>query len=144
MSFLQQGRDTDFLENYITTVGRDLWQKLCQRRRGQVRLDLEEQHQCVIVKLVLQIEVRLHTRILVLVSHSQDFFNSVCTNIIHVHERKLKYYGGNYDSYVRTRAELEENQMKQYQWEQDQFCSHEGLHCLFRSRQCQTRSSGSE
>lgn len=27
---------------------------------------------------------------------------------------------GNFDSYVKTRAELEENQMKQYNWEQDQ------------------------
>ena len=27
---------------------------------------------------------------------------------------------GNYDSYVKTRAELEENQMKQYNREQDQ------------------------
>ena len=27
---------------------------------------------------------------------------------------------GNYDVYVRVRAELEENQMKKYQWEQDQ------------------------
>ena len=27
---------------------------------------------------------------------------------------------GNYDAYVRVRAELEENQMKKYQWEQDQ------------------------
>ena len=67
----------------------------------------------------LEEELKTYNRILVLVSHSQDFLNSVCTNIIHVHERKLKYYGGNYDSYVRTRAELEENQMKQYQWEQD-------------------------
>ena len=27
---------------------------------------------------------------------------------------------GNYDAYIRVRAELEENQMKKYQWEQDQ------------------------
>ena len=27
---------------------------------------------------------------------------------------------GNFDSFVKTRSELEENQMKQYQWEQDQ------------------------
>ena len=67
----------------------------------------------------LEEELKTYNRILVLVSHSQDFLNSVCTNVIDVHERKLKYYGGNYDSYVRTRAELEENQMKQYQWEQD-------------------------
>lgn len=33
-------------------------------------------------------------RILLLVSHSQDFLNGVCTNIIHMHQKKLKYYGG--------------------------------------------------
>lgn len=27
---------------------------------------------------------------------------------------------GNYDAFVRTRSELLENQMKQYNWEQDQ------------------------
>lgn len=27
---------------------------------------------------------------------------------------------GDYDTYVRTRAELEENQMKKYKWEQEQ------------------------
>uniref|UniRef100_A0A3P9NHE9 ATP-binding cassette sub-family F member 2 n=1 Tax=Poecilia reticulata TaxID=8081 RepID=A0A3P9NHE9_POERE len=59
-------------------------------------------------------------RILVLISHSQDFLNGVCTNIIHLHQRKLKYYTGNYDQYVKTRAELEENQMKRFNWEQDQ------------------------
>merc|ERR1712214_251367 len=32
----------------------------------------------------------------------------------------LKTYGGNYDAFVRTRAELQENQAKRYQWEQDQ------------------------
>ena len=27
---------------------------------------------------------------------------------------------GNYDQYIQTRLELEENQMKKYNWEQDQ------------------------
>uniref|UniRef100_A0A3B3B738 ATP-binding cassette, sub-family F (GCN20), member 2b n=1 Tax=Oryzias melastigma TaxID=30732 RepID=A0A3B3B738_ORYME len=63
---------------------------------------------------------RLCVRILVLISHSQDFLNGVCTNIIHLHQRKLKYYTGNYDQYVKTREELEENQMKRFNWEQDQ------------------------
>ncbi|CAK9158542.1 unnamed protein product [Ilex paraguariensis] len=62
-------------------------------------------------------------RILVVVSHSQDFLNGVCTNIIHMQNRKLKLYTGNYDQYVQTRAELEENQMKQYKWEQEQIAS---------------------
>lgn len=51
-------------------------------------------------------------RILLMVSHSQDFMNGICTNIIHMHQKKLKYYGGNYDAYVRTRAELEGAQMR--------------------------------
>ncbi|KAH7621907.1 putative ABC transporter F family member 1 [Nannochloris sp. 'desiccata'] len=59
-------------------------------------------------------------RILLLVSHSQDFLNGVCTNIIHMHNKQLKTYSGDYDTYVRTRAELEENQMKKYKWEQEQ------------------------
>ncbi|KAG6511994.1 hypothetical protein ZIOFF_030083 [Zingiber officinale] len=62
-------------------------------------------------------------RILVVVSHSQDFLNGVCTNIIHMQSKKLKLYSGNYDQYVQTRSELEENQMKQYKWEQDQISS---------------------
>ncbi len=75
--------------------------------------------------------------------------NGVCTNVIHMHKRGLQYFGvscstfrelwdycwnipsgshyiidcivqGNYDTYVQTRMELEENQMKKYRWEQDQ------------------------
>ncbi|XP_064401533.1 ATP-binding cassette sub-family F member 2-like [Halichondria panicea] len=68
----------------------------------------------------LEEELRKYKRILVLVSHSQDFLNGVCTNIIHFHLNSLKYYGGNYDAYMKTRSELEENQMKRYQWEKDQ------------------------
>ncbi|XP_057455914.1 ABC transporter F family member 1 [Lotus japonicus] len=59
-------------------------------------------------------------RIMVVISHSQDFLNGVCTNIIHMQSKQLKMYTGNYDQYVQTRSELEENQMKQYKWEQEQ------------------------
>jgi ATP-binding cassette subfamily F protein 2 len=30
---------------------------------------------------------------------------------------------GNYDQYVQTHSELEENQMKQYKWEQEQIAN---------------------
>lgn len=61
-----------------------------------------------------------YKRIIMVVSHSQDFLNGVCTDIIHMNLNKLKYYGGNYETYVKTRMELEENQMKRHKWEQDQ------------------------
>ena len=46
--------------------------------------------------------------------------NGVCTNVIHLDQKTLKYYGGNYDTFIKTKLELEENQEKRYQWEQDQ------------------------
>uniref|UniRef100_A0A1A9WSY0 ATP-binding cassette sub-family F member 2 n=1 Tax=Glossina brevipalpis TaxID=37001 RepID=A0A1A9WSY0_9MUSC len=68
----------------------------------------------------LEEELKTYKRILVLISHSQDFLNGVCTNIIHMTKKRLKYYTGNYEAFVRTHMELLENQMKQYNWEQDQ------------------------
>jgi len=59
-------------------------------------------------------------RTLVLVSHSQDFLNGVCTNMIDMRMQKLLYYSGNYDAYVKTRSEQEVNQMKMYQKQQDE------------------------
>ncbi|RAL68761.1 hypothetical protein DID88_007455 [Monilinia fructigena] len=54
-------------------------------------------------------------RTLILVSHSMDFLNGVCTNMIDMRQRQLIYYGGNYDSYAKTRYEQESTKMKAYQ-----------------------------
>ncbi|KAL3924930.1 MAG: hypothetical protein SGARI_005938, partial [Bacillariaceae sp.] len=63
-------------------------------------------------------------RILLLVSHSQDFLNNVCSHMIHfTNRRKLISYDGNYDQFVKTKTEKEENQWKQYRWEQEQIKS---------------------
>ncbi|CAJ0942351.1 unnamed protein product, partial [Mesorhabditis belari] len=68
----------------------------------------------------LEGELAKYKRCLLIVSHSQDFMNGVCTNIIHLFQRELIYYSGNYDQFVKTREELVENQMKRYNWEQSQ------------------------
>lgn len=60
------------------------------------------------------------TKILFMVSHSQDFMNNVCTHIVHHSKKRLTYYSGNYDSFVKTREEKEEEQEKRYKAEQDQ------------------------
>lgn len=63
-------------------------------------------------------------KILLLVSHSQDFLNNVTTNTIHfTNRRKLDYYDGNYDQFIKTKSEKEVTQMKRYEWEQDQIKS---------------------
>ena len=41
-----------------------------------------------------------------IISHSQDFLNGVCTNIIHMHLKQLKYYGVSFytsDNYTLLR-----------------------------------------
>ena len=58
--------------------------------------------------------------ILILTSHSADFLNGVCSKIYHLTVRNtLDMYGGNYDSYVKTRKENEVNQQKKYEKEQE-------------------------
>jgi len=59
-------------------------------------------------------------RTLVLVSHSEDFLNGVCTNMIDMRMQRLMAYGGNYDSYAKTRSEQETNQMKSYNKQQEE------------------------
>ena len=68
----------------------------------------------------LEEELKTYKRILLIISHSQDFMNGVCTNIINFTQKKLEYYSGNYDQFVKTRDELSEHQMKRYNWEQAQ------------------------
>ncbi|KAI0471046.1 ABC transporter ATP-binding protein ARB1 [Xylariaceae sp. FL0804] len=59
-------------------------------------------------------------RTLVLVSHSQDFLNGVCTNMVDMRKQQLMYYGGNFDSYLKTRQEQETNQMTAYKKQQEE------------------------
>jgi ATP-binding cassette, subfamily F, member 2 len=59
-------------------------------------------------------------KILFFVCHSQDFMNNVCTHIVRLDMtyKKLKYYSGNYDTYVQTRRDQDMVQWRQYDAEQ--------------------------
>jgi len=74
------------------------------------------------MEAVLWLETYLASwdRILFFICHSQDFMNSVCTNIVRVDPtyKKLRYYSGNYDTYVQTRRDQDMVQMRQYEAEQ--------------------------
>ena len=59
-------------------------------------------------------------RTLILVSHSMDFLNGVCNQMIDMRAKTLMYFGGNYDSYIKTRSELEVNQEKAYAKQQEE------------------------
>ncbi|MEM1376043.1 MAG: ABC-F family ATP-binding cassette domain-containing protein [Pseudomonadota bacterium] len=41
----------------------------------------------------------------IIISHDRDLLNACCTSSLHLNERKLTLYSGNYDTFARTRAE---------------------------------------
>lgn len=61
-----------------------------------------------------------YKKMLIVVSHSQDFLDGVCTDIMVMQQQSLKYWGGNYSTYVRTRAEQDTNQLKLYKKQQEE------------------------
>ena len=61
-----------------------------------------------------------YPKILVVTSHSQDFLNGVCTNMMVMENKQLKYWTGNYDAYIKTRTEQEVNQIKLYKKQQEE------------------------
>lgn len=61
-----------------------------------------------------------YNKILIVVSHSQDFLDGVCTDIMVMQQQTLRYWSGNYSTYVKTRAEQDTNQLKLYKKQQEE------------------------
>ncbi|BEI81443.1 hypothetical protein CcaverHIS002_0206030 [Cutaneotrichosporon cavernicola] len=69
----------------------------------------------------LEAYLATYNHILILTSHSADFMDTVCTNMMDLTpKKKLVYYGGNYSTYLRTKADNEINQMKAYNKQQEE------------------------
>lgn len=49
-----------------------------------------------------------------MVSHDRGFLNEVCTDIMEFKRRKLTYYRGNFDNYIRLRDDNTRNAMRLY------------------------------
>ena len=52
---------------------------------------------------------------LLIVSHDQDFLNSVCDEILHIEDLKLASYKGNYDSFKKAEKQKIKQQQKDYE-----------------------------
>lgn len=52
---------------------------------------------------------------LLIVSHDQDFLNSVCQEILHIENLKLVSYKGNYDSFKKAEATKFQQQVKAWE-----------------------------
>jgi len=61
-----------------------------------------------------------YKKILIVISHSQDFLNGVCTDMMVMQQEKLRYWSGNYDAYMKTRTEQDTNTIKSYKKQQEE------------------------
>ncbi|VDM54092.1 unnamed protein product [Angiostrongylus costaricensis] len=52
------------------------------------------------------------------VSHDRKFLNEICTDIIHLHTRRLDHYRGNYDTFEKTMKEKLTQQQREYEAQQ--------------------------
>jgi ATP-binding cassette subfamily F protein 3 len=58
------------------------------------------------------------TGTIVTVSHDRKFLNTICTDIIHLHTRRLDQYKGNYESYEKQMREKLTLQQREYEAQQ--------------------------
>ncbi|XP_065830149.1 ATP-binding cassette sub-family F member 1-like [Oscarella lobularis] len=52
---------------------------------------------------------------LLVVSHNQDFLNNVCTDVVHLDDKKLYYYRGNYDSFKKMYQQKQKEMTKAWE-----------------------------
>ncbi|WKY03164.1 hypothetical protein Q1695_016453 [Nippostrongylus brasiliensis] len=52
------------------------------------------------------------------VSHDRKFLNEICTDIVHLHTRRLDHYKGNYDTFEKTMKEKLTQQHREYEAQQ--------------------------
>eukprot|EP00581_Thalassiosira_minuscula_P015132 CAMPEP_0183714128 /NCGR_PEP_ID=MMETSP0737-20130205/8777_1 /TAXON_ID=385413 /ORGANISM="Thalassiosira miniscula, Strain CCMP1093" /LENGTH=806 /DNA_ID=CAMNT_0025943033 /DNA_START=27 /DNA_END=2447 /DNA_ORIENTATION=+ len=82
-------------------------------------LDEPTNHLDLEAVLWLESYLQSYKHTLIVVSHDRSFLNEVCTDTIEFAKRKLTYYKGDYDTYVRTSEENVKNSMRVYQAYQD-------------------------
>ena len=64
-----------------------------ERKHGSKLICFQTNHLDLDACVWLEEELKTYKRILVVVSHSQDFLNGVSTHTIHLLDKKLAYYG---------------------------------------------------
>ena len=64
-------------------------------------LDEPTNHLDLHANLWLTSYLKSYKKTILVVSHDQYFIDEVCTTIIHIHNKKLYYYTGNYDKFQR-------------------------------------------
>src|SRR5690606_35298001 len=88
------------------------------RRYDLLLLDEPTNHLDLEAVLWLEQWLKRYPGTLLLISHDRDFLDACVDGIIHLHDRKLVLYRGNYSAFERQRAERLAQQQAQYEKQQ--------------------------
>jgi ATP-binding cassette subfamily F protein 3 len=83
-------------------------------------LDEPTNHLDLEATLWLETHLAGYSGTLIVISHDRDLLNGVATRIVHIDQRRLVAYGGNYDRYEQTRREKMELTAKAASKQQEQ------------------------
>jgi len=78
---------------------------------------LDEPTNMLDVRAILWLENYLQSwkSTVLVVSHDREFLNSIATDTIHLHSKRLDAYKGNYENFLKTRTERLKCQQKEYE-----------------------------
>ena len=80
---------------------------------------------------------------LLMVSHDRDFLDRVCNHVIHIAERQMTLYRGNYSAFERTRAERLKVQQSLYERQQREVAHLQRFIDRFRAKATKARQAQS-
>lgn len=82
---------------------------------------LDEPTNMLDMKAVIWLEEYLQTwaSTILVVSHDRSFLNSVSTDILHLHGQVILSYKGNFEDFVKVRAERQKSQQREYEAQKD-------------------------
>ncbi|KAG7374463.1 ABC transporter [Nitzschia inconspicua] len=78
-------------------------------------LDEPTNHLDLEAVLWLEAHLQQYPHTVIIVSHDRGFLNEVCTDTIEFKNKKLTYYRGNFDTFVKLKEEKMKNAMREYQ-----------------------------
>ena len=80
---------------------------------------------------------------LLLISHDRDFLDSVCSQILHIEQKRATLYSGNYSAFERIRAEQLANQQAAYEKQQREIAHMHSFVERFRAKATKARQAQS-
>jgi ATP-binding cassette subfamily F protein 3 len=112
-------------------------------RSDLLLLDEPTNHLDLDATLWLESWLRNYPGTLILISHDRTFIDAVASHVVHLHQRKLHLYKGNYSAYERMRAERLAQQQAAYVKQQERVAQIEDFVRRFKAKASKAKQAQS-